>query len=524
LGLKRREYLNPRERRDRERKKIANELEAARKKASRLRQDLSMVKKVVAEDGCISAEKGRVIDPEYVTTMDKTVRDIVEDNIIFQPNDGPQTDFLAAPETDVLYGGAAGGGKSYAMIIDPLRYAHIKDHRALLLRKTMPELRELIDKTRELYPQAFPGAKYKETEKMWTFPSGAKVEFGFLEKDADVYRYQGQAYSWIGFDEITHLATEFPWNYLSSRLRTTNPDIIPYMRCTANPGGVGHAWVKKRYVDAASWNTSFIGQDGITRKFIPAKLQDNPYLTRDGRYEQMLEGLPELHRRRLLQGDWDVNEGAAFPEFDKNIHVIPPFDIPPSWNRVKGIDYGYASPSACIWAAIDPDDGTIVVYRELYSKGLTAEELGQTIVDMEASEFRSISGVLDTAAWNRTGYSGPTIGEILCRAPYMQKLRPADKNRIAGKIQLHERLKVNENGRPRLQIFENCPNLIRELQSIPYSPTKPEDVDTHVDDHAYDALRYLIMSRPRMTTTQEHLFQFKQDASGYVPVDPEFGY
>jgi hypothetical protein len=143
----------------------------------------------------------------------------------------------------------------------------------------MPELRELIDKSRELYPKAFPGCKFREVEKIWTFPSGAKLEFGFLERDADVYRYQGQAYSWIGFDEITHLSTEFSWNYLASRLRTTDPEITPYMRCTANPGGAGATWVKKRYVNPSEPNESFTGHDGLTRRFIPARLEDNPYLS-----------------------------------------------------------------------------------------------------------------------------------------------------------------------------------------------------------------------------------------------------
>jgi len=188
----------------------------------------------------------------------------------FMPNEGPQKDFLAAPEKDVLYGGAAGGGKSYAMLIDPLRYCHNPVHRALILRKSMPELRELIDKSRELYPKAFKGAKFREVEKLWNFPSGAKIEFGFLERDADVYRYQGQAYSWIGFDEITHLPTEFGWNYLASRLRTTDKNLQTYLRCTANPGGVGAHWVKKRYVLPSEFNTAFIGHDGLTRKFIPA--------------------------------------------------------------------------------------------------------------------------------------------------------------------------------------------------------------------------------------------------------------
>jgi hypothetical protein len=206
------------------------------------------------------ANASKVITEDILDKVPQALKDEVNNNVIFKPNAGPQTDFLAAPERDVLYGGAAGGGKSYAMLIDPLRYAHRSAHRALILRRSMPELRELIDKSRELYPRAFPGCKYKEVEKLWSFPSGAKVEFGFLERDADVYRYQGQAYSWIGFDEITHLPTEFGWNYLASRLRTTDPEIETYMRCTANPGGVGATWVKKRYIDPHPPNESFLGQ------------------------------------------------------------------------------------------------------------------------------------------------------------------------------------------------------------------------------------------------------------------------
>ena len=383
------------------------------------------------------------------------------------------------------------------MIVDPLRYCHKKAHRALILRRSMPELREMIDKSRELYPQAFPGAKFREVEKLWNFPSGAKVEFGFLERDADVYRYQGQAYSWIGFDEITHLPTEFSWNYLASRLRTTDPEIQTYLRCTANPGGVGSHWVKKRYIEPAESNTSFQGTDGLTRKFIPAKLADNPYLAEDGVYEQMLKSLPPIQRRQLLEGNWDVAEGAAFVEFDPLQHVITPFELPLHWERLKSVDYGYAAESCCLWGIMDQNDGTLIIYRELYKKGLTGEELGSIITSMELEDPYSVSGVLDTAAWARTGTTGPTVGEALVRAGH--KLRPADKNRIQGKIQIHEFLKIQENGRPKLQIFNTCPNLIREIQSIPLSKNNPEDVDTHASDHAYDALRYMTVSYTHLT-------------------------
>ena len=463
----------------------------------------------------------KVITTDEIDNAPKSLKAEIKENVIFKANEGPQEDFLAAGETDVLYGGAAGGGKSYAMLVDPLRYAHRAAHRALIIRRSMPELRELIDKIRELYPKAFPGCKYREVEKLWNFPSGAKIEFGFLERDADVYRYQGQAYSWIGFDEITHLPTEFSWNYLASRLRTTDPEIIPYMRCTANPGGVGAHWVKKRYVDAEIPNTSFIGQDGLQRKFIPARLEDNPYLALDGRYEKMLKALPPTQRRQLLEGNWDVNEGAAFTEFSLDNHIIAPFEIPIHWERIKGIDYGYASESACIWATIDPSDGTLIVYRELYKKGLTGHDLGLIITEMELDDPFAVSGVLDTSAWSQTGTTGPTVGETLVRQGH--KLRRADKNRIQGKIQIHEYLKLQQSGRPRLQIFNTCPSLIRELQSIPLDKSKPEDVDTHAPDHAYDALRYLIMSRPRINDVFGRMRDIKRERF-YEPSDTTFGY
>ena len=492
--------------------KLKQRLDAKRDSLNASKETLRKIEKKV---------NNKVITEDTLKKVSKSLKQEVEENVIFKANEGPQTDFLAAPERDVLYGGAAGGGKSYAMLIDPLRFAHRAAHRALILRRSMPELRELIDKSRELYPKAFPGCKYKEVEKLWNFPSGAKVEFGFLERDADVYRYQGQAYSWIGFDEITHLPTEFGWNYLASRLRTTDPEISTYMRCTANPGGVGATWVKKRYVDPYPPNESFTGEDNLTRKFIPARLDDNPYLAEDGRYEEMLKALPPTQRKQLLEGNWDVNEGAAFTEFDLDTHVITPFEIPISWERVKGVDYGYSSESACIWGTVDPTDGTLIIYRELYRKGLTGEDLGRLITEMELTDPYSVQGVLDTAAWAKTGTTGPTVGESLIRAGH--KLRTADKNRLQGKIQIHEYLRVQQSGRPRLQIFNTCPNLIRELQSIPLDKNNSEDVDTHAPDHAYDALRYLIMSRPRIQDSFSRIRNLHLEQA-YTPADSEFGY
>ena len=504
----------------------SKKVRAKKKKIAQARSAISRYQKSVentekALDLLEDNNKSKVVEETFVEEASSSLKAELKENVIFSPNKGPQTDFLAAGETDVLYGGAAGGGKSYAMLVDPLRFAHRGAHRALILRRSMPELRELIDKSRELYPKAFPGCKYREVEKLWNFPSGAKVEFGFLERDADVYRYQGQAYSWIGFDEITHLPTEFSWNYLASRLRTTDSEIVPYMRCTANPGGSGAQWVKKRYISPSPPNESFMGDDGITRKFIPARLNDNPYLAQDGRYEQMLKSLPPTQRKQLLEGNWEIAEGAAFTEFDRHLHVVEPFEIPLHWERVKGLDYGYASESACVWAAIDPTDGTLIIYRELYRKGLLATELAEMLTNMELNDPTSVRGVLDTACWSRTGTTGPTVAETLIQGGH--KLRPADKNRVAGKIQIHEHLKVQPSGRPRMQIFNTCPNLIRELQSIPLDRNNPEDVDTHASDHAYDALRYLIMSRPRINDPMSQIRSLQREQH-FQPFDSTFGY
>ena len=507
---------------EKELKKLEKKVFKARTNLADKKHVLNKVELAVDPKEQQSTNKNTVLTKSEFEKAPKKVRDFIEENkesIVFKPNDGPQTDFLAAGEQDVLYGGAAGGGKSFAMLVDPLRFMNRSEHRALLLRRSMPELRELIDKSRELYTKAFPGAKFREVEKVWKFPSGATLEFGYLDRDADVYRYQGQSYSWIGIDELTQYPTEFPLQYLQSRLRTTDSEIKPYIRCTANPGGVGGHWVRKRYLTPAPPNEAFKGPDGLTRKFIPARLEDNPYLSKDGRYEQMLASLPPVQRKQLLEGNWDVAEGAAFVEFNPEIHVIPPFKIPIHWAKYKGVDYGYAAESCCVWSTIDPDDDTLIIYRELYRKGLTGSALAEMITAYEKDDHKSIQGVLDTAAWNKTGVGGPTVGETLVRAGH--KLRPADKNRIQGKIQIHEYLKQNKTtGRPKLQIFSNCVNLIRELQSIPVDPNKPEDVDTKASDHAYDALRYLIMSRPSKPSAYSRMKEIKR----FTPSDPTFGY
>lgn len=436
--------------------------------------------------------------------------------VIFKPNDGPQTAFLSANEQEVLYGGAAGGGKSYAMLADPVRYLNNEHAKMLLVRKSTEELRELVSVSKVLYPKAIPGIKFLERDKTWVAPSGATLWMSYLDADDDVTRYQGQAYNWIGFDELTQWASPFAWNYMRSRLRTTKASGLKlYQRATTNPGGAGHSWVKKAFIDPskpgkAFWaidpetgeilkwpdNHARAGEPLFQRRFIPATLYDNPYLAEDGMYEANLMSLPEHQRKQLLEGNWDVAEGAAFSEFNRKIHTIEPFDIPSSWPRFRAADYGYSSYSGIVWFAIAPS-GQLIVYRELYVSKVLAEDLADQVLEAEYGE-KIRYGVLDSSLWHKRGDTGPSIAERMilkgCR------WRPADRSRgsrIAGKNEIHRRLQVDEyTGEPRMVIFHTCRNLISQLPSIPLSKTNPEDVDTHSEDHLYDALRYGVMSRP----------------------------
>jgi hypothetical protein len=440
-------------------------------------------------------------------------------NVIFKPNAGPQTNFLAAGEREVLYGGSAGGGKSYAMLADPLRFMGHSAFSGLLLRHTTEELRELIFKSQEMYPKIWPGIKWSERKMQWTAPSGARLWMSYLDKEDDVLRYQGLAFSWIGFDELTQWPTPFAWNYMRSRLRSTAKDLPVYMRATTNPGGRGHHWVKKMFIDPAPYGTAFDATDIETtevlrypaghekagkalfkRKFIPARLSDNPYLAEQGDYEAMLLSLPEQQRRQLLDGDWDIKEGAAFTEFDRNIHVVEPFHIPSNWVKFRACDYGYGSKSGVVWIAVAPNE-QLVVYRELYVSKVLAADLADMVLDLEAEDGNIKYGVLDSSLWHKRGDTGPSLAEQMIQKGC--RWRPSDRSkgsRVAGKNELHRRLQVDEfTNEPRMVFFDTCTNMVAQLPALPIDKRNPEDIDTTSEDHLYDALRYGIMSRPRFS-------------------------
>ena len=493
-------------------------------------------------------KKSKKLEQEQKPTLTSNIVEgiekptIEEQNVVFAPNEGPQTEFLAASEREVLYGGSAGGGKSFAMLADPLRYMGHPAFSGLLLRHTTEELRELIFKSQELYPKVWKGIKWSERKMQWVAPSGARLWMSYLDRDDDVLRYQGLAFSWIGFDELTQWATPFAWNYMRSRLRSTATDLPVYMRATTNPGGPGHQWVKKMFIDPAPYGRAFdatnietgkvlkypdghskAGQALFKRRFIPARLSDNPYLSNQGDYEAMLLSLPEHQQRQLLEGDWDIKEGAAFTEFDRDIHVIEPFDIPRNWVKFRSCDYGYGSYSAVLWFAISPDE-QIVVYRELYVSKVLATDLADMILDLESEDGNIKYGVLDSSLWHRRGDTGPSLAEQMIQRGC--RFRPSDRSkgsRVSGKNEIHRRLQVDEfTEEPRMVFFNTCTETISQLPAIPLDKKNPEDVDTKAEDHLYDALRYGIMSRPRFS-----IFDYEpmgRPRTGMPVADSTFGY
>lgn len=792
----------------------------------------------------LDGKKTTILDTEVLENTEKEIWELIKDRpIIFQPNPGPQTEFLSASEREVFYGGARGGGKSYAMLVDPLRYCDKGNHRALLIRRTMPELRDLIEHSRKLYKQAFPNARFREQEKEWRFPSGARIEFGFAENRTDALRYQGQAYSWIGVDELPQYPTPDVWNDLRGSLRTVDPNIplfmracvdegdvlteagwkpiqdvqigervfsldlsnnlilqnvtavfayevdeelvsvnkkslkmsmtndhkvvvqkhgseenyikpfnkfgshekvlragfwngIPYsedmlnleannymlllglflsegctttrnrititqvkkygedqlydffIRChpkfkkygadysltdkdwyshflkfgkakdkfipreilnsskenlenlfealmfgdghwlsaksgsyytissqladdfaelatklgynvyitsryqplsknlqycvyinlnkqvthieikkddiksikykgkvycisvanthnfvikqkgsvwissnTGNPGNIGSHWVREMFITPAKWGIPFtvtletpLGNKNITRRFISAKLADNPYLTQTDDYLIMLASLPEVQRKQWLEGDWDVFENSAFPEFNRAVHVVQPREVPKNWIKFRACDWGYSSNACVLWFACDYD-GVLWIYRELYTKLMTADIFARKVLDLEKDDGHVRYGILDASTWAKRGDVGPSIAETMIREGCSWRMSDRSKHsRENGKLEVHRRLSVNPDTKESLiKIFSNCENLIRTLPQLPLDPNNVEDVDTKAEDHAYDALRYGCMSR---CLNPSQWFDVAEKIAKYYkkPADPVYGY
>ncbi len=448
---------------------------------------------------------------------------------------------MSRPEFEALYGGAAGGGKSEFLLAEALRQVHIGYYRAIIFRKTVPEQEDLISRSQELYGPAFPRARYNVTNRVWTFPSGAKVYFGNMQHTKDRLKYQGRHFDFVGFDELTHF-TEEEYKYLFSRTRSSGPGLRTYIRSTANPGGPGHIWVKARFVSVAKpgttvWERVKVNMPGgevlemeKDRIFIPSSVFDNPILMRNNPdYVASLAMMPEAEKNALLYGDWDSFSGQVFPEWRNDpdnydtqqwTHVIRPFRIPDGWIVGRSYDFGYAKPFSVGWYAVDYK-GCVYRIRGLYgcepgqpNKGIMidpaeqARRIRQVEEEDENLKGRKILGIADPSIFDRS--RGDSIADIMARSGVYWS--PGDNHRIAGKMQFHYRMAFDGDGRSMFYVFNDESNrdFIRTIPALVYDEKNVEDIDTKQEDHIYDECRYFLM---------EHMIARRENVKKRPPLD-----
>lgn len=424
---------------------------------------------------------------------------------------------LSTEVDELFYGGAAGGGKTDWMLWHAynqcLEYPGL---RILAMRRTYPQLREsLIERSMQKFDST--KCKYGVAEKRWRFTNGSEIKFGFCDTDDDVRHYLSAEYDVVIFEELTEF-TEYQYTMLVSRNRTTvkkrRLGIRPHVISASNPGQVGHTWVKERFVVPTEYGrqTSRVEQrvlapDGtmLTRErrigFVPAGAFDNPHIDPD--YLFNLSSLPEKLRQQYLLGNWDTFDGQFFTEWDRGVHIIEPFVIPEHWPRIRGIDYGFSAPYCCLWGAFD-NDGNCYIYREDYGPGHTASEQARRVVD--ESKMRKDGRIVperfdytvaDPSVFSTTG-SGLSIAQM-----YRQQgliVKRGMNARIDGWNRVRDYLRAKPDdprSGPYVRVMTTCPNLIRTIPQLVFDKNKTEDCDTTGEDHAPDALRYLLMSRPR---------------------------
>jgi len=471
----------------------------------------------------------------------------------WKPNPGRQEEFLSLPDSffEAFYGGALGGGKTEALVMLPiLRGFHESSkYNGIIFRRTFPQLEEhVIPKTRQWYPMV--GGKYNETKHIWTFPSGATQRLGYLDSDADVYKHDGAEYNYIGWDELTHF-TERMYTYLSTRCRSSHKKtgLPTIMRSASNPGGEGHAWVKKRFVDVAPLGRipivyKIAGEIVSKSIFIPAKMQDNPkLLENDPTYPNRLRMLGEREYLAKAEGDWNAFEGQFFSEFRNKryesepanaVHVIEPFEIPSWWPRIGAGDWGFSHYTTLYKAAIAPNL-RIYVYYEYCQKGrYIAEWASEFKQSCKGEDLKTFE--LDPSAWQQRG-DEKTIAQQFMEQSGI-RAHQADNDRIGGWMHFRELLRWKprppkyipdegydhetasrilrlygpkkheeyqklflpeepEKNIPRLQIFNTCRNLIETIPAATHDDTHPEDVKKFDGDDPIDAARYLFKAVDR---------------------------
>lgn len=421
-----------------------------------------------------------------------------------------QARFHYSEADEVFYGGAAGGGKSEAILFDAVQFClENKNVKTSIFRRTFPELeKSIILRFLEKAPRD--KYKYNKQEHRVYWDSGSILEFNHCQYESDVFKFQSAEYDRMYFDELTHF-TEFIYRYLRSRVRTTKKHIKAQIKSASNPGNIGHLWVKKTFIDGVTPNQLCVKKEEesgaeFTVEFIPAKVYDNKYLMEaDPGYVKKLMRLPEDERKALLDGDWNVFKGQFFKEWLTNVHVVKPFKIPSGWKVFRALDWGWRKPFCVVWLAID-HDGSICVFKELYDVEKTDEQVVKLIKKMTGSQEIAYT-IADPSIWSVTQYEK---GESLAHRFNKMGIPmiKGDNNRLSGANIFHSYLYHSKKEKPKLTFFSNCYDSIRTIPALIHDLKKPEDVDTLGEDHAYDAIRYGLMAHP-IPTPQEKKKQVK---------------
>lgn len=448
-------------------------------------------------------------------------------NILWQPQPGPQTALLECPVFEVFFGGARGGGKTESSLGDWLQHSSQYGEGAIgvFFRRKFKQLSEVVARSKQIFGKL--GGRYNEQKAEWTMPNGARLLFRYLERDSDAEEYQGHNYTRIYIEELTNFPSPAPVNKLRATLRS--PTGVPCgMRLTGNPGGPGHNWVKKRYIDPDPRGFKLIREEEevevggvkmlvyLERVFIPSKVGDNQLLMRnDPTYILRLRqsGSAALVKA-WLEGNWDIVDGAFFDEWDPDRHVLSSKDwfprMPKTMSCFRAFDWGSAKPFSVGWYGISDGHwglprGALIRFDEWYgasgpNKGvkMTADAVARGIMTREKSmPWRISYGIADPAIYIRDG--GPSIAESM--AIEGVTWRRADNKRKAGAEAVRQRLVglgiVPEKGLvPALYFLDVCEDAIRTIPTLQHDEKDPEDVDTDAEDHAYDEVRYACMGRP----------------------------
>ncbi|HOK41776.1 MAG TPA: phage terminase large subunit [bacterium] len=418
--------------------------------------------------------------------------------IDYEPNE-KQYKFHTTVADEVVYGGAKGGGKSLALTMEAVAYAlKYTGANVYIFRKTFDDLKASIVKEILMRVKNYDNIlyKYNQAENYIKFYNGSIIYLRHLKDTKSAYEYNGRSMDFVGIDELTE-HTEEVFLVLLSCVRSIK-GYPALFRGTCNPGGVGHNWVKKRYVDATEYGKNVIKdeQTNNTIAFIPAKVYDNKALLKqDPTYINRLNLLNENLRKAYLDGNWDVFTGQYFTEWDYNIHTIERFQIPNYWKKFVSIDWGYNNPCAVLWHAVD-NENRIYTYRELYIKNTLASDVAKKIREMSIGEIIDYYvGSPDMFQKRGLGLKGESIAEIFYQNNI--NIKPADNNRLLGWNRVREYLGLNADGKPNILIFRNCINLIRTFPLMQFDSHNLEDISASCEDHALESLRYALMSRPR---------------------------